>query len=62
MQPPPDPAFDELAQLMTDGKRHRKQVQQYDPYADDKAAEEKKQEKIAEIEREEAEEKEIRRK
>lgn len=62
LQAPPDPEFDELAQLMTDGKRHRKQVQQYDPYADDKAAEQKKQERIAEIEREEEEERVVRRK
>lgn len=61
LQAPPDPADDELAQLMTDGKRHRKQVQQYDPYAVDKEAEMKKQEKLAELEREEEEEKEIRR-
>ena len=61
LQAPPDPADDELVQLMTDGKRHRKQVQQYDPYAVDKEAEMKKQEKLAELEREEEEEKEIRR-
>mmetsp|Transcript_39977 Transcript_39977/g.82247 ORF Transcript_39977/g.82247 Transcript_39977/m.82247 type:complete len:1159 (-) Transcript_39977:502-3978(-) len=61
LQAPPDPEFDELAQLMTDGKRHRKQVQQYDPYADDKAAEQKKQERIAELEREEEEERVVRR-
>lgn len=53
LQAPPDPASDELAQLMTDGKRNRKQVQQYDPYAVDKEAEMKKQEKLAELEREE---------
>ena len=61
LQPPPDPESDKLAQLMTDGKRHRKQVQQYDPYAVDKETELKKQEKLAELEREEEEEKEIRR-
>jgi len=61
LQPPPDPESDKLAQLMTDGKRHRKQVQQYDPYAVDKETELKKQEKLAELEREEDEEKEIRR-
>ena len=61
LQPPPDPESDKLAQLMTDGKRHRKQVQQYDPYAVDKETELKKQEKLAELEREEEEENEIRR-
>jgi len=50
---------EEVAQMLDDGvKRNRKQVQQYDPYADIHEAEQKKKDKIAQRLREEKEEKE----
>eukprot|EP00547_Thalassionema_nitzschioides_P006181 CAMPEP_0194218418 /NCGR_PEP_ID=MMETSP0156-20130528/23714_1 /TAXON_ID=33649 /ORGANISM="Thalassionema nitzschioides, Strain L26-B" /LENGTH=2173 /DNA_ID=CAMNT_0038947761 /DNA_START=65 /DNA_END=6583 /DNA_ORIENTATION=- len=50
---------EEIAQMLDDGvKRSRKQVQQYDPYADIHEAEQKKKDKIAQKIKEEKEEKE----
>jgi len=50
---------EEIAQMLDDGvKRSRKQVQQYDPYADMHEAEQKKKDKIAQKIKEEKEEKE----
>ena len=48
MQTPVNDGADESLELLTDGKRSRKQVKQYDPYADERAAEEKRNKLVAE--------------
>jgi len=54
----PEETSEEVLQMLDDGvKRNRKQVQQYDPYADIHEAEQKKKDKVAQRLREDKEEK-----